>query len=75
MEIQLSAQDKIALELRHKKSRDRKEGDRIKEVLLYSENWSVAMISQALRIHQTSVLRHLEDYNHDKLTICSGGVP
>lgn len=72
-QINLTAEDKITLELKHKKSRDAKERDRIKAILLYSENWSVAMIAQALRIHQSSVIRHIEDYSNGKLTISSGG--
>lgn len=71
--INLTSEDKIALELRHKQSRDAKERDRIKAILLRSENWSVSMIAQALRIHQSSVIRHLEDYSNCKLTISSGG--
>ena len=36
--------------------------DRIKAILLASEGWSQAMISQALRIHESTVARHLSDY-------------
>jgi predicted ArsR family transcriptional regulator len=36
--------------------------DRIKAVLLTFEGWSQTMISQALRIHQSTVARHLSDY-------------
>jgi transposase len=71
--IKITAQDKNSLELRHKSSRDPKERDRIKAILLYSEGWTIAIIAQALRIHQSSVLRHLEDYTNGKLTISSGG--
>lgn len=71
--IFLTTQDKVSLELRHKKSKDPKERDRIKAILLYSENWTIAMIAQALRINQSSVSRHLEDYINGKLTISSGG--
>ncbi len=34
----------------------------IKAVLLASEGWSQSMISQALRIHESTVARHLSDY-------------
>lgn len=71
--ILIKAEDKIALELKHKVSKDPKERDRIKALLLHSEQWSIAMIAQALRINQSSVMRHLEDYNKGKLTISSGG--
>ena len=43
--IPLSDEEKLALELRHTQSIDRKEGDRIKAVLLRSEGWSVPQIS------------------------------
>ena len=35
--IYLTQQEKIDLELRHRQCQDRKEGDRIKAVLLFSE--------------------------------------
>lgn len=54
--INLTSEAKIALELRHKQSRDAKEVDRVKAILLRSENWIVSMIAQALRIHQSSVI-------------------
>lgn len=71
--IKLSPEAKQDLESRHSSCNDRKEGDRIKAVLLRSEGWTVPMISQALRIHQTTVTRHLNDYRQDKLSIASGG--
>ncbi len=69
MKISLTHQEKLALESRHKKCSDKRECDRIKAILLSAEGWSTAMISQALRKHQTSIIRHLNDYaaNH-KLT-------
>ena len=42
--------------------RDRRVCDRIKAVLLASEGWSLTMISQALRIHESTVARYLSDY-------------
>ncbi|TVO30471.1 helix-turn-helix domain-containing protein, partial [Vibrio algivorus] len=48
--------------------------DRIKAVLLASESWSNSMISQALRIHETTVTRHINDYlKSEKLTPETGG--
>ncbi len=48
--------------------------DRIKVVLLASEGWSSAMISQALRIHETTVVRHINDYlQSEKLKPENGG--
>ena len=72
--ITLTEKEKSDLELRHKLSRDKRESDRIKTVLLYSEGWSTGMISQALRKHESSILRHLKEYLSDKkLKPVSGG--
>ena len=71
--IRLSAEEKIDLELRHSKCSGRKEGDRIKAVLLRSEGWTVPMISQALRLHESTIIRHLNDYREGKLGLESGG--
>ena len=60
--IALSRDEKAALEKRHEGSRDRRICDRIKAVLLSNEGWSTAQIAQALRLHETSVLRHIGDY-------------
>jgi transposase len=71
--IHLTEEEKTTLELRHTKCNDRKEGDRIKAVLLRSEGWSVPMISQALRLHESTIVRHLNDYREGKLKIECGG--
>ena len=72
--INLTVEQKEALETRHKKSCGKRESDRIKAVLLRDENWSTPMIAQALRIHETSVVRYIDDYlTSEKLTISSGG--
>ncbi|PKH04531.1 IS630 family transposase, partial [Psychromonas sp. MB-3u-54] len=74
LNISLSQEQKSTLELRHKKSRDKRECDRIKAVLLSDEGWSVEMIAQALRIHETSISRHINDFiKTEKLTPQSGG--
>ena len=74
MNISLTYKEKSALERRHQKCSDKRECDRIKAVLLSAEGWSSAMISQALRKHQTSIVRHLNDYaNSKKLTSENGG--
>ena len=72
--IQLTTATKLALELRHRKCSDKRECDRIKAVLLCSKGWSAAMIAQALLLHETSILRHIDDYI-DKQKLCpkSGG--
>ena len=72
--IELTADQKEALETRHKKSCGKRESDRIKAVLLRDEDWSTSMIAQALRIHETSVVRYIDDYlTNEKLRINSGG--
>jgi len=72
--IHLTKKEKSELESRHKKSRDKRECDRIKAVLLSDEGWSSTMIAQALRKHETSIVRHLNDFVRDKkLAPKSGG--
>jgi transposase len=62
MKIILTPQQKLQLEQMHDSTRDSRVCDRIKAVLLTSEGWSQSMISQALRIHESTVARHLSDY-------------
>ena len=72
--ITLTPQQNSALESRHKKTRDVRECDRIKAVLLSSEGWSVSSIAQALRKSEFTVNRHLNDYlKKDKLRPENGG--
>jgi len=71
--IALTSLQKEKLEKRHAKSHDSRECDRIKAVLLYSEGWNTPMISQALRLHETTILRHLNDYKNNKLQTENGG--
>lgn len=62
MKLTLSHDQKQSLENQHAKTRDGRERDRIKAVLLRSEGWTAAMISQALRIHESTVFNHLADH-------------
>jgi DNA-binding NarL/FixJ family response regulator len=71
-DFKITPEVKAALELRHKKCRDVKECYRINAVLLRSEGWTIPMIAQALRIHESTVTRHLTDYLDGKLNIASG---
>ncbi|MCP4121136.1 MAG: IS630 family transposase [Bacteroidetes bacterium] len=74
MKITLTQNQKKELESQHDMTRDGRVRDRIKAVLLASEGWSASMISQALRIHETTVLRHLRDYEQsEKLRPENGG--
>ena len=71
--IKLSEAEKEALEYRHQHCSTAKESDRIKAVLLRSEGWTVPMIAQALRLHQTTITRHINEYREGKLESSSGG--
>jgi hypothetical protein len=67
--IHLTENEKSELESRHRDSSDGKERDRIKAVLLRSEGWTVPMISQALRLNQSTIIRHHNDYREGKLKL------
>ena len=71
--LSLTSKAKRDLERDHKYCNSKKTSDRIKAVLLYSEGWSAAMISQALRVSENSVRRHVEDYTAGKLSPENGG--
>jgi len=72
--IELTTEQKIDLEALHDASRDGRVRDRIKAVLLRSEGWSTTMIAQALRLHETSIVRHIDDFvSKDKLAPENGG--
>lgn len=58
---------KTRLEEQHATQTNGKARDRLKAILLRSEGWTVPQISQALRIHQSTVIRHIEDYKSGKL--------
>jgi predicted ArsR family transcriptional regulator len=72
--IKQTTEQKVDLEALHDTSRDGRVRDRIKAVLLRSEGWSTSMITQALRLHETSIVRHVDDYvSKNKLTPENGG--
>ncbi|HAT9492381.1 TPA: IS630 family transposase, partial [Legionella pneumophila subsp. pneumophila] len=72
--LYLSAEEKAFLEESHEACENRKEGDRIKAILLRSEGWTVPQISQALRLHQSTIIKHIEAYKKlGKLKNASGG--
>lgn len=74
MKIFITDEQKAELEQLHRESCDKRECNRIKTILLASEGWSSAMISQALRLHEATVNRHISDYvNHRKLNPENGG--
>jgi hypothetical protein len=55
MKVTLTTQQKQELDRQHGTTRDGRVRDRIKAVLLTSEGWSTVMLSQALRINETTV--------------------
>ena len=74
MKTILTETEKSDLELRHRREKNGKIRDRIKAVLLHSEGWSQKEIAQALRIKESTVSGHLNEYKESKkLEIHSGG--
>ncbi|MDD7805497.1 MAG: hypothetical protein PUP46_08060 [Endozoicomonas sp. (ex Botrylloides leachii)] len=74
LEFILTQQQKSVLESRYKISRDAREFDRIKAVLLRSEDRSVKTISQSLRKTEHSIALHINDYlTKEKLKPERGG--
>ena len=60
--LYLPPEEKTLLEEAHQNCENRKEGDRIKAILLRSEGWTVPQISQALRLHQSTIIKHIQEY-------------
>lgn len=72
--LQLTPDEKDYLEREHALKENGKERDRIKAILLRSEGWTVPQISQALRLHQSTIIKHIEAYKTTgKLKNESGG--
>lgn len=74
MKIELTAEQRIALKMLHKNSRDPRVRDRIRCVLLADDDWTTAMIAKSQLIDETTVRRHLHDWlNDEKLKPENGG--
>ena len=72
--LYLTSEEKDYLERSHAQKENGKERDRIKAILLRSEGWTVPQISQALRLHQSTIIKHIEEYKiTGKLKNESGG--
>ena len=72
--LYLTPEEKNYLEREHALKENGKERDRIKAILLRSEGWTVPQISQALRLHQSTIIKHIEAYKTaGKLKNESGG--
>ena len=74
MQIDLTSEQKAALEKQHKTERDKRVADRIKAVLLTIEGWTQIQIAQALRVRVETIHNHLIDYiKEEKLKPTNGG--
>lgn len=62
MNIELSREEKVDLEMRHRYTPNRQNADRIKSILLRAEGWSFSRIAQALRLHNDTVSRYVAEY-------------
>lgn len=72
--FELSGTQKLHLEKRHGQTHDGRERDRIKAILLRAEGWQIDWIAQALRKHESSVSRYIDEYVvSQKTTLASGG--
>lgn len=72
--LYLEPSEKARLEEEHALKENGKERDRIKAILLRSEGWTVPQISQALRLHSSTIIKHIEAYKTEgKLKNASGG--
>ncbi|ECP8567606.1 hypothetical protein NOF79_003193 [Salmonella enterica] len=60
MKAELTTEQKAIPENLQRQSHDHHIRDRIRCVLLSSEGWSTAMIAQSRRIHEATVLRHID---------------
>jgi len=64
--IFLSDAERAQLRAQHKQERDRRICDRIKAVLLYDKNWSIAAIAEALLLSEDAVREHIAEYRKSK---------
>lgn len=74
MKITLNLEQKRELKLLHSTTRDGRVRDRIKAVIHASNGWNAKEIADALLIHESTVVRHINDYLHsEKLKPENGG--
>lgn len=67
MKLQLSPEEKLALEAQHRNESRSRVCDKIKCILLRSEGWNIGMIAQALRLHKDTVSQYINEYKQDTL--------
>lgn len=73
MKIPLTELQKFYLKQQHAVERDSRVSDRIKAVLLYDEGWEQKQIAQALQVHETTIWRHLAEYEQSGNLYPEGG--
>lgn len=74
MERKLLAQERLELEARHKRERDKRVCDRIKAVLAYDDGYSCSEIAKILLLDDETIRRHINGYfDHFKLKPENGG--
>jgi len=72
--IFLSDAERAQLRAQHKQERDRRICDRIKAVLLYDKDWSIAAIAEALLLSEDAIREHINEYRESKkLKPANGG--
>jgi transposase len=70
----LTNQEKLELEVKHRKEKDRRTADRIKVVLAVNSGWKFRDIAKILCLDEETVSKHFDEYVHDKkLSIQTGG--
>lgn len=62
----LSATEHALLKVQHRLERDGRVRDRIKAILLYDKGWTQARIGEALMIDESTVQRHISEYEESK---------
>lgn len=74
MERKLTPQERITLQQRHKKERDKRVCDRIKAVLAYDEGYTYSEIARILLLDDETIRRHIKKYfSQNKLAPENGG--
>lgn len=74
MKIELTAEQRIALKMLHKNSRDPRVRDRIRCVHLAADSWTTTTIAKSQLIDETTVRSHVNDWlNEEKLKPENGG--
>jgi transposase len=70
----LTQDQRVSLRAQHRLERDGRVRDRIKAILLYDAGWTPPKIAQALLIDESTVRRHIEEFEKEhKLTPENGG--